>query len=707
MEKFKELFFELSTEFINLPPDKIDLRINRRLKLIGEYWDFDFIILIELSDDGKEFITPYSYTAPWCKKPPFNINTKHMPWLLEKIRQGETVTLSRLPDDLPEDAKADRNYWVKGGIKSAIILPYKVGKSIIGGFFFASLGKERVWTIELVRELHHLGESLAITLELKKTAAQMDDTMRFDHLLSEISASYINMPPNRVENVIRKDLGRLGRLMGADRCIFYLADKDTYSFKFHYPFVWWPDEDNNLMRMYKKNPDKYYNRIFENMQFVFDKWSKGEFIRFKCLDELPEEAGRMKKLYRDLGIKSCLSVPISVGGCTEGALLISTVRDEKLWPEDIIPRIRLFGEVFANALARKRSDEALQKAHSQVKQLKKQIEEDNIYLREEIKLAHNFDEIVGKSDALKYILFKVEQVAPTDTIVLISGETGTGKELVARAIHNASGRSNRPLIKVNCATLTPNLIESELFGHEKGAFTGAGARRVGRFELANGATLFLDEIGELPLELQPKLLRVLQDGEFERVGGSRTLKTDARVIAATNRNLTKEMEKGRFRNDLWYRLNTFPISVPPLRKRLEDIPLLVTRFIQKYSKKIGKKCDGIPMKMIRQLQGYSWPGNIRELENIIERAIITSMDGNLQVEVPTDSKSPPDNDNKSLRVFERDHIFKALYDTMWKIEGPNGAAQRLDLKPSTLRNRMKKLNLSRPTAPSETSLSNQ
>jgi transcriptional regulator with GAF, ATPase, and Fis domain len=386
-----------------------------------------------------------------------------------------------------------------------------------------------------------------------------------------------------------------------------------------------------------------------------------------------------------------------VGGAIVGALVVATVRKQRIWPEELIPRIRLFGEIFANAIKRKESEESLQKAFLEIKDLKRQVEADYVYLRDELTLEHNFEEIIGQSDALKSVLVKVQQVAPTDSAVLIQGETGTGKELIARAIHHVSKRSERPLVKVNCATLTPNLIESELFGHVKGAFTGADERRVGRFELAHGATLFLDEIGELPLELQPKLLRVLQEGDFERLGGSRTIRVDVRIIAATNRNLEKEVERGRFRSDLWYRLNAFPISIPPLRRRLEDIPLFVHHFVNKYSTKIGKRFRKIPKKAIKQLERYSWPGNVRELDNIIARAVITSEEGNLQIQIPA-PPCPGSQKQRTYKEMEKTFILQVLENSGWRIEGRAGAANRLDLKPSTLRYRMKKLQISRPNA---------
>jgi chemotaxis protein methyltransferase CheR len=292
--------------------------------------------------------------------------------------------------------------------------------------------------------------------------------------------------------------------------------------------------------------------------------------------------------------------------------------------------------------------------------------------------------MVGQSDALKYVLFKISQVALTDSTVLITGETGTGKELVARAIHSASLRKDRPLIKVNCAALPSSLIESELFGYEKGAFTGAASRKLGRFELANGGTIFLDEIGDLPLESQVKLLRTIQEGEIERVGGTRTIKIDVRIIAATNRNLKKEIARGSFREDLWYRLNVFPITVPPLRLRQDDIPPLTDYFTSKSARKFGKKIDSVSAGAMRTLQEHSWPGNIRELENVIERAVIHCQGSVLHLSERFDP--PPKtvaSNTKSLEEIERDYIIQILESTSGRIEGPNGAARILGLNPST------------------------
>ena len=310
---------------------------------------------------------------------------------------------------------------------------------------------------------------------------------------------------------------------------------------------------------------------------------------------------------------------------------------------------------------------------------------------------HRFEHILGQSDGLKYVLYRAEQVAPGNTTVLILGETGTGKELIAFAIHDMSPRKERALITVNCAALPANLIESELFGREKGAFTGADTRQVGRFEVAHGSTICLDEIGELPLELQAKLLRVIQHNEFERLGSSHTIKVDVRIIATTNRDLEEEVRKGRFRQDLYYRLNVFPITVPPLRQRKEDIPLMVQAFIERYSKKLGKQITSIQKETMKVLQDYPWPGNVRELENIIERAVILCPGPVLQLTDKLEVSSPALSSTvRTLEETERNQVRKILSETRWHIEGKDGAAAILGLHPSTLRARMHKLGIVRP-----------
>lgn len=393
---------------------------------------------------------------------------------------------------------------------------------------------------------------------------------------------------------------------------------------------------------------------------------------------------------------------------------IHSVKDEVFWRKDgtsfpveyvstpIWEKDKLVGAVvvFRDVTKEREAEEELKRAYSEVQRLKEQLEQENIYLQEEIKSEYNFTDIIGKSSVIKKVLKKVEQVAVTSSTVLILGETGTGKELLARAVHNLSKRKDRPLVRVNCSALPANLIESELFGHEKGAFTGAISQKIGRFELADGGTIFLDEIGDLPLDLQAKLLRVLQEGEFERLGNPKTMKVDTRIIAATNRDLEADIEKGNFREDLFYRLNVFPIDSPPLRERKEDVPLLVNYFCDKLGAKVGKSIKSVNKKVMDSLLEYDWPGNVRELENIIERAVIINEKNVLQHGewIPTsksNKKIQETEDIQTLNELEKSHILKALEITSGRVSGEKGAAKILGLNSSTLESRMRKLGISK------------
>ncbi|MDP3260774.1 MAG: sigma 54-interacting transcriptional regulator [Thermodesulfovibrionales bacterium] len=343
---------------------------------------------------------------------------------------------------------------------------------------------------------------------------------------------------------------------------------------------------------------------------------------------------------------------------------------------------------------RKNAAESLREALKEVKQLKNQLREENLYLKEEFNLLNSHEDIVGNSEAIRTVLMQIEQVAGTDSTVLIQGETGTGKELVANAIHGMSSRKDRLMIKVNCAALPPTLIESELFGREKGAFTGALSKQLGRFELADASTIFLDDINTLPLELQAKLLRVVESGEFERLGSPRTVKVDVRIISATNRDLAKLVSEGGFREDLYYRLNVFQITVPPLHERREDILPLVWSFVQEFSKRMGKRIESIPQKGVEALQAYPWPGNVRELRNVTERAMILTTGHVLHLDVPKIAQSDADQSG-TLEEAEKRHIIEALNTTGWRVSGKDGAAEILGLNPKTLESRMQRLGIQR------------
>lgn len=414
-----------------------------------------------------------------------------------------------------------------------------------------------------------------------------------------------------------------------------------------------------------------------------------DFFRDEDKDDIRKinEAGFIK------GFSITESVMILKNGSTKNVLI--TAKKFKHNKLDYIVGI------VSDITSRVEAENKLKIALKEINKLKEDLQKENIYLREEIESEFKFEEIISKSKIIQKIFMQIGQVAQTDASILIQGETGTGKELIARAIHKLSNRGNKPMIKLNCATIPAPLLESELFGHEKGAFTGAIKQKLGRFEIANGGTLFLDEIGELPLELQPKLLRVLQDGEFERIGGNKTIKSDVRIITATNRNLKAEVQANKFRSDLFFRINVFPVNIPPLRDRIEDIPLLVEYFLSKYNIRHNKNIIKIPASAIKRLTSYNWPGNIRELQNILERAIIITKGETLQIEdlLPSEYENNKKVEKQkyviSLKEHEKTYILEILEKTHWRIRGENGAAKLLDIKPTTLDSRMKKLGISR------------
>lgn len=513
----------------------------------------------------------------------------------------------------------------------------------------------------------------------------------FETLLSRISTAFINIKSDDIDDRIVQALEELGKFMDVDRAYIMLYAKDRKTISETH--TWTKENISNTLPKFQKLPVKEYpwfTGIINQGEPVFIN------DRIKLSEEGRKEIGG---ILEKTNAHAVVSVPLLLDGEVLGFVAFDDCRAPRNWSPNIVVRMKLVGEIFASTISRKESEQALIKAYEEVQKLKERLEIENTYLKEEIKLNSNFENIIGWSGALKKTLRQIEQVAPIDSTVLVLGETGTGKELMARAIHNLSRRKDFPLVKVNCAALPAYLIESELFGHEKGAFTGAIMQHIGRFELANGGTIFLDEIGEMPMEAQVKLLRVLQEGEFERVGNPKTFNVDVRVIAATNRNLQEEIKRNNFRKDLFYRLNIFPIHIPPLRERKEDIPYLVRAFVSKVGKKIGKSIDNIPSKVIQDLQSYHFPGNVRELENIIERAVIISSGTALELgdwNLFTNNDADKSHFTGTLKDVECKYITQTLKDTNWKIEGANGASNILGLNPSTLRSKMVKLGIKKP-----------
>ncbi|HEV8396355.1 MAG TPA: sigma 54-interacting transcriptional regulator [Vicinamibacterales bacterium] len=542
--------------------------------------------------------------------------------------------------------------------------------------FAARVGVE-LERVRTARHIESLGQKLSMAAERARS------------LLAINNAVVLNLTQDALFSAITD---ALRRVVAFDRCTIFLHDPQK-----------------NVLRMTSSDSAVPSHHFVPGLELPLDGSHAGwAFVNQRVFFN-PELRERRTYPGEDVlleeGFRSLIVVPMVVRGRSIGTLNLGSRRPME------------FGDTEAELLQEAANQVALSienmREYEEIGRLKAQLERENVYLQEEILGEHNYEEIVGTSASLGAVVRTIDRVAPTDTTVLIIGETGTGKELIARAVHNRSARRSRPLVKVNCGAIASGLIESELFGHVKGAFTGALERRTGRFELADRGTLFLDEIGELPLDMQVKLLRVLQEQEFEPVGSSRTMKVDVRVIAATNRNLQEEVAAGRFRADLYYRLNVLPIQVPPLRERREDVTQLAMFFVQKHAKRIGRTVDGVSRESLDRLSAYSWPGNVRELENVIERALVLSHGGVLDAAqglMPSDSapaaaSSPGPvvtvargaSAAGRLDDVERAHIAATLNQTGWVIEGPRGAAKVLDMHPNTLRSRMKRLGLERPT----------
>jgi formate hydrogenlyase transcriptional activator len=581
----------------------------------------------------------------------------------------------------------------KHKIQSVCMLPLTTVHRRIGSMFIASehpnaYATDEVRFLALVADQMALAIDDALNFEASRTAQEQLK------LLLALTNSVVSTLDLR--ELLRSVSGNLRRVMGCDLAGVGVPDR----------------ENDKYLRIYALDfPD---SKGFVQEEILIPIEGSPSGTAFRTGEPVVGMVRELCNIISDSppiaeGLKTACILPLVSRGRTHGVLLLGR-RDEKSFSrENIEFLMQVAGQVgiaLENALA-----------YQKIAELKEKLTHEKLYLENEIRSDLNFEEIVGKSAALRRILQQVATVAPTGSTVLIYGETGTGKELIARAIHNLSSRQSNAFVKLNCAAIPMGLLESELFGHEKGAFTGAIAQRIGRFELANGGTVFLDEVGEIPLELQPKLLRVLQEREFERLGSTRTLTTDARLIAATNRDLASMVDEHKFRSDLFYRLNVFPVRVPSLRERPEDIPLLVRHFTEQFARRMNKKIETISSETLKQMRQYYWPGNIRELQNVIERAVILSVGPVLNVPLgeiqsrptPTAVNRNGDSDKERgsstrqdirdvLEETERKHILGVLAQTNWVVAGPNGAATRLGMKRSTLQLRTRKLGLSRENA---------
>lgn len=638
---FEEMLSVISAGFINLSFERIDEEIHHAMKKVLNFFKVDRFALLETLPDRKSWMITHCVSGTDVPSVPVgeNLPVSLHPWAYEKlIQKREVLSFSKI-DDLPAEADVDKENWIVWGIRSNLNIPIRIGKPVDHIVAINSVKYERVWPDEFIPRLRLLGEIFVNALER-----------------------------SRAWKALQESEERLNLATVAAGAGLWILDTNTGQF--------WVTQ---MLR-------KLFN-FLPGEELSFERYEKT--IHPDDRKGVRELVQRSLKTQNDLTIEYRILKP-------DGNVCWIMTRGRPYGGATGIP-LRLMG-ICMDITERKEMENELRKQLAEINKLKLQLEKENIYLRNEIKTERGFGGIIGHSDTLRYVLFRVQQVAPTDATVLILGETGVGKGMVAHAIHEMSARKDKTMVTVNCAALPSNLIESELFGREKGAFTGAYARQAGRFEVADGGTIFLDEIGELPLELQTKLLRVLQDGEFERLGSPRTVKVDVRVIASTSRDLKVEMHNGRFREDLYYRLNTFPVTLPPLRMRVEDIPELARHFIDKYSRKLNKQFESLSKDTMQMLQAYAWPGNVRELEHVIERGVITSPEPVFQL-VEQLEQGPGMEADKPIKGFEtmaREHILQVLHKTGWKIEGKGGAAAILGLNPSTLRFRLKKLGIKRP-----------
>ena len=532
------------------------------------------------------------------------------------------------------------------------------------------------------RFLGYIGSCIDVT-ERKLSEQALAEQLKFETLLAELSATFINLPAGQVRGHLEEAQKRICKALGLDRgTLIQVRPESNIEIVGH---SWAAERVDRSPRLLPQDFPWIARTVLVG----------GQLVSFARIDDLPEEATKDKESLRRYGLKSNITLPLSAGEKVIGALIFGTSREERKWPGPLVDRLGLVAQVFANALARAEADENLHQAYSEIEELKGRLERENVYLREEVKLEHHHREVIGNSEGIRRVLKKAEQVAATEATVLLLGETGTGKELIARTIHEHSRRKARVMVKVNCAALPASLIESELFGREKGAYTGALTREIGRFELANGSTILLDEIAELPMELQSKLLRVLQEGEFERLGSPRTIKVDVRVIASTSRNLQEAVREGKFREDLFYRLNVFPITLPPLRDRQEDIPALVWHLVNDLGQRMGRSIETIQGSTMEAFKKYYWPGNVRELRNMIERFLITNTDTVFRAKLPTFEAASARAHTQTFEEVERHHILHIMELVGWRVRGEGGAAQLLGLKPTTLESRMQKLGIVR------------
>ncbi|MDS4022832.1 MAG: sigma 54-interacting transcriptional regulator [Candidatus Competibacter sp.] len=634
--RFETLLAELSARFVNLPPDRVDQAIENALRCLVEALQADRATLGRLTEDSRDFVVTHSFALPGIEAFPLipSLDTV-APLLSRTLLSGQPLVMARLAD-LPEEGEQDRKLFASRQILSGMVVPLIIGGRVIGALGCSLAHGEREWPEPVVRGMRLIADVFANALarqDADRALRDSEERMRLAAAAANFGLWDWDIP--------RDDIWASDRA----RALYGLQLDEPANFQ--QLMICVHPEDRSRVDDAIRNAFRHGGEFHEEYRVVHPdgtvRWL--DVVGFCHLD---------------------------AGG--QPARMVGASLD----------------------ITERRDNEArLQNALEEVRRLQAQLQQENLYLQQEVKASQGHGRIVGQSPAILRVLAQVEQVAPTHSSVLLLGETGTGKELFATAIHELSPRRDRAMVRVNCAAIPAALIESELFGREKGAYTGALARQIGRFEMADGSTIFLDEISELPPESQTKLLRVLQEKEIQRLGSPKLIKVDVRIIAATNQELAKAVADGRFREDLYYRLNVFPITAPPLRERREDIPLLVWAFVEEFSKAMGKPVEAVAKASLRALQRYDWPGNVRELRNAIERAMILASGPTLRIDPPGAVSVPVSRDLATLAEVEREHIQRVLESTHWRIRGAGGAAEILGLPPTTLESRIAKLGLHR------------
>ena len=529
--------------------------------------------------------------------------------------------------------------------------------------------------------MHNHSQGLAQVIDFDER-----ERLDFELLISEISSNLVHVLPDQIDSVIERSLQMILDYLQIDSAALF-HEEESGSKRFIL---------SHLRMRPGCGPQENPYLTSDSFPWMTSQYLNGHETRYSRIDDLPEEAAVDKETLKRFGAKySAMAIPLMDGPRPYGIISLGIAK-EMVWPEALVQRMRLLAHVFSSALLRIKVEKELQKTLQEFGKAKAQLERENVYLREEMNVRNAPANIIYQSRCMTDVISKIQQVAPTNSSVLLIGETGTGKEMIASAVHQMSKRAGRTMVRVNCGAIPAALVESEMFGREKGAYTGALSRQIGRFEMAHESTIFLDEITELPMETQVKLLRVLQEKEIERLGNPKPIHVDVRIIAATNENLEKAVQQGKLREDLYYRINVFPIEIPPLRERRDDIPMLVWSFVDQFSAEFGKKVESISRKSMEALMEYYWPGNVRELRNAVERAMIVLNSLKLSIDIPKTYTSVPLPEVLTLREIEIRHIRKVLEGAAWKIRGKKGAAEILGLKPTTLETRMIKLGINRP-----------